>query len=225
MPGNVYDGLAHGILLRVGVRRAATATFAASHSSTQNRKYPSVRPPSLHFTPLHRSALFDVIPASVANGSVPLIGSGALPLAVVEGFVNVPARRRLLTRDEVPKHAAGEERTARLPRRLSAQVTPSLAAALAMDGFWPSLTNLLPPGVGANFAKARSAGPKQGPFLRARPDLARLLAPAHGLCHGAQHQHERGGGSAQCAELRLHPLFTAGAAAAGSGRNLFFPRQ
>jgi len=107
------------------------------------------------------SGLFYVDVQSNLMGNLPAVGN-QISVANIEGKVNVPARRRLMTVETLkaqantesapapPPSSAGEASTIRMPRRLTATVSPAQLAALTTTGFWERLLTVLPDSLHAN---------------------------------------------------------------------------
>jgi hypothetical protein len=100
----------------------------------------------------------------VAQLEVDLLGLTGCPLSMcvcsvanVEGKVNVPARRRLATVNQLQASTGlggashpPEETTLHIPRRMTATVTPAQLAGLTAVGFWEQLFAVLPATLHAN---------------------------------------------------------------------------
>ena len=156
------------------------------------------------------SGLFYVNTAANLAGVVPKVGV-SIPVVNVEGKVNVPARRRLLTTDEARAEAEAappppqeqpqpqQPVEVRLPRQLRSVVPPDAMAGLAAAGFWESLAAAMPPALSKNLTSllSRTLLPAQARIssddataARARARLMRGGALA-GVFVAAQ--RERGG--------------------------------
>jgi hypothetical protein len=106
------------------------------------------------------SGLFYVNTAANLNGTIPKVGV-SIPVVTVEGKVNVPARRRLLTTVEATAAGAGAGDAAEvevtLPTQRTVQADPATVAGLTRAGFFDAAAAVLPPTLRANFTRMLQA--------------------------------------------------------------------
>jgi hypothetical protein len=115
-------------------------------------------------------------------GAIPKVGV-SIPVVSVEGRVNVPARRRLLTTDEVTAAAqaaptpppAPEEIELQLPKQITSDVSPAMLAGLTRAGFWDSLTAILPPSMQKNLTALLDMTNRPAEEFLAHHNLSRSL--------------------------------------------------
>lgn len=127
------------------------------------------------------SALFYVNSAAALNGTIPKVGVQIL-VPNVEGKVNVPARRRLLTTAEATAAGVGAtdpspvEMTLPTTRRTS--VDPATLAGLTRAGFWDAAAAILPPSLRTNFTALLNANAAPAASYMARNNISEMQVDA-----------------------------------------------